>query len=265
MRLSSDAWRSELELNRPEIEIEDFQSYIAVRSPRWPTHIWKNFVLFASNGGQASVEEWLAIHAACFPNGGAHSSTAVGWDIDFVEPIFDSALQDAGFVIEREVVLRAKEIRHSRHKEEIVVEPVSSDALWSEVIQRRIRLLAAGRNPDLQAQFEREKFEIYRSMAGEGDGAWFVARQGCVPVADMGLFVTPERIGRFQEVLVYPGFRGQGIGRAMAGEASRQIRTCHGVSYFVTVTQTKSIAERTYCSIGFEHCGIQARAVRIAL
>lgn len=265
MRLRSPAWRSELALNASEIEIEDYASYMVVRSPRWPTHIWKNFLLFEANQGPLTPADWLAVYASHFPHGGAYSAIAVGWDTDYNNPLFDSAMREVGFATDREIVLRARKVHRSLAREKISVEPVADNSVWAEVVQRRISLLAVGRKPDLQAQFEREKFEIYRSLVREGKGAWFVARRGFVPVGDMGVFVTPERVGRFQEVLVYPGFRGEGNGRAMVGQASKQIRDRHDVTYFVTVTQPGSIAERAYRSIGFEHCGVQARAVKIAM
>jgi hypothetical protein len=145
---------------------------------------------------------------------------------------------------------------------ELAIQSVDDDVAWGEVVERRIELLCQGTHRDLQASYERDKFENYRGLVQRGLGDWYVARLKGIEVGDMGIFVVDESLARFQEVLVYPGFRNAGVCRSMVFRCCQEISSRYVVDSFVTVADRLSPAGGAYDSVGLRPSGIQAQAYR---
>lgn len=263
MNVTSRSWRTDLALLRNEAQIIDRGDHLVVRSDRRPHHVWKNFLLFSRPPSTGVTSRWLALYEREFPGRADAFSIAFGWDVADECTAFERALEDDGFRIEKDVEFTASSLtRPVAIDESLQVRPVLKLADWERIVARRSRLLCAGQFRDMQVAFEQEKFESYQQLVRQGSGQWYAAYLNDLAIGDMGLFVVDDRIGRFQEVWVYPGYQNAKLGRNMIYRCCEEARGQFELETYLAVTALGTAGASTYGSLGFNNTATRTVACR---
>jgi ribosomal protein S18 acetylase RimI-like enzyme len=253
---SSLGYRTDLMVRlREGSQVEDRGDCLVVRSPRYPTFWWGNFLLVPSLGPGA-IGGLLDRFAAEFP-GARH--VAIG-----VEDLAVNAaeLTAMGLSVDRSAVLTAGpgQLRPPpRPNGAATYRELSGDAEWEQV--RRLREIAlidedgVGSDP----AFVRGRVMAERAMCEAGLGTWHGAFLGGDLVAQMGVVADPSSgLARYQNVETHPGFRRLGLAGTLTWHAgcsalaSLAARAEPGQPCtLVIVADPDDVAIRVYRSLGF--------------
>lgn len=255
MDLRSLGLRSVMIFHRFEGEVEDRGEYLVIRTPSNPTYRWGNYLLFSGPPRIGDLGEWerlfrselgdLAhrVFAWDMPEEGSNDEKALLGDI---EPF-----REAGYRVERDVVLTAREVRDPpRVNEEVEVRPLASDAEWQEAVALGV-LCRDPRNSERgYAEYLTPKMASYRRMQELGMGSWFGAFLDGRLVADLGVFRQGE-IARYQSVKTHPDFRRRGICGTAVAEVGRYALGELGARRLVMLADPGYHAAAIYESVGF--------------
>ncbi|MFO7545134.1 MAG: GNAT family N-acetyltransferase [Trueperaceae bacterium] len=251
MRVRSLSFRTDLFFPAFDGSIVDRGEYLVVTTPTNPTYHWGNFVLFPGPPRAGDLARWTEAFRREIgePEQVGHAAFGIdGVDGDGgeVQPFLD-----AGFELERGVVLTARAVRPPpRPNPDVTVRPLAGDADWEMAVQHGPTALESDEHDEGFVAFHRRQMARYRAMAEAGRGHWFGAFSGGALVADLGLF-HQDGVGRYQSVVTHPEHRGRGIASTMVHAAAEHVLRHDGVRKLVIVADEGSQAARIYASVGF--------------
>jgi GNAT superfamily N-acetyltransferase len=251
MRVRSLSYRTDLFFAAFDGTIVDRGDRLVVTTPTNPTYHWGNLVLFPVPPKVGDLPRWTDIFRREIGEPEVVGHVAFGidgvdGDVGAVQPFLD-----AGFDLERGVVLTARAVRPPpRPNADVSVRPIVGDADWEMVLQHRLGTLEADEQNDGNVTFHRRQMARYRAMAEAGRGHWFGAFADGALVADLGLY-HQDGVGRYQSVATHPDHRGRGIAGTMVHAAGEYVLRHDGVRSLVIVAEEGSQAARVYASVGF--------------
>jgi ribosomal protein S18 acetylase RimI-like enzyme len=252
MHVSSLGYRTDLIFAAFDGEIVDRGEYLVVRTPANPTFYWGNFLLFAEPPREGDFHLWRTLFAQEIGSLPGIEHQAFGWDTPQGEEGFVQPFLDAGFRLDRGVVLTATRPHHqSRPAMAVDVRILTTEADWQQEVENQV----ACRDDEFEAVgyrvFRQRQAIRNRKMVESGLGGWYGAFVGERLVADLGVFVDRE-VGRYQSVCTHPEFRRRGIGGALVVEAGRQVMAERNLEKLVIVADDDSSGLRLYKSLGFQ-------------
>lgn len=247
MDLHSLGYRTDLMFARWNGEVTDFGEYRRIRTPSNPTFYWGNFLLFARPPLEGDFEHWNALFVEHFPEA---KHVAFGMDGTRGEAGASQPFLDAGFTLERSVVLTATQTHAPAHMNlEAEVRPLKSDADWDAALE--VQVLSRDSEFSLESYriFKSAQMKNYRLLTDLGLGEWFGAFLSGKLVADLGIFFSSD-LARFQVVGTHPEYRRRGLCGRLVFEAS-QYAFDKGAETLVMVADPEYHAARIYESVGF--------------
>ncbi len=248
MKLESLGYRTDLMFARWNGEVTDFGEYLRIRTPSNPTYYWGNFLLFAQPPQGGDFERWNALFRKHFPEA---KHVAFGVDGTRGEAGVSQPLEDAGFTLERSIVLTATGTHApARMNLEAEVRPLKSDADWAAALE--VQILCREPEHELESYriYKTAQMKNYRLLTELGLGEWFGAFLKGQIVADLGVFFSSD-LARFQMVATHPEYRRRGLCARLVLEAS-QYAFAKGAETLVMVADPEYHAARIYESVGFE-------------
>lgn len=252
MRVESLGYRTDLIFPAFDGEIVDRGDHLIVRTPANPTFYWGNFLLFDEPPREGDLQRWRELFTQEVGGPPTINHQAFGWDSPKGDQGHVTPFLDAGFRLERGVVLTAESLRPPvRHAEAIEIRALVNEADWTQAFENQVACRDEEFEETEYRAFWRRQVGRYRKMAESGLGDWYGAFMGERLVADLGIF-TDGVLGRFQAVGTHPDFRRRGIARSLVSEAGRLAMARHGVRTLVIVADEDSEALRLYKSVGFE-------------
>lgn len=273
MRLATLAIATDMMLARWSSEVLDRGEYLVVRTPREPDFWMGNTLVVPPPviGDEAAMwlARWQGAFERVFPDA-AHRSLVVDGDVG---ADVDGAVASAGWVMQRNVALSAIELPAARAPAGVDVRVVNGDADWSQVTTLALcsdehAARASGDEPldEVYRAFVAGRTRSKRAWCEAGRGAWWGAFVGGELVGSLGLFAAGEGegLGRYQDVVVHPGWRRQGIAKALLCAAGREVllRESRSVKRIVIVAMLGSDAARLYRSVGFEPTDVSSELLR---
>jgi len=252
MNLRSLGYRTDLIFPAFDGEIIDRGDYLAVRSPLNPTFYWGNFLLFAKPPQEGDFEKWRELFGRDIGAPPKVTHLAFGWD----SPQGDSGLIEpflqAGFGVERSVVLTATQPRPpARPSSEVTIRVLNTDADWAQAVELQVLGREPGHEEAGYREFKERARDRYRSMEAAGLGHWYGAFIGDRLVADLGVFHDGRGLGRYQAVETHPDFRRRGIAGTLVYEAGRRAIVEHGLQTLVIIADEDGDPSRLYQAVGF--------------
>jgi ribosomal protein S18 acetylase RimI-like enzyme len=263
-------WATSIDVLPPDRVVERHDGYLVVRSPGNPTHYWGNLLLFDDAPGAGDGERWEALFAEAFADEPRVRHRTFAWDqtggergaaeTEFAARDYDMDLTVGMIATPDEVHL------HPRANHEVEVRaldprPGAADERWWDGV---VEMQVAGRDAE---RFEEEPHRIFtrarqaelRAMFGAGGGAWYVALDGDVVAASMGVVVTAGR-GRYQAVDTAITHRRRGICTRLLVDAARHAASTYGATRLVIAADPDYHAAGIYESVGFRPvervCGV---------
>jgi hypothetical protein len=247
---SSLGYRTDLMVRvREGSQVEDRGDCLVIRSPRYPTFWWGNFMLVPSVGPGA-IGGLLARFAAEFP-GTRH--VAIGVEdlaVDVAE------LTAMGLSVDRSAVLTAgpRQLRPPPHPNtEAIYRELSGDADWEQVLRLREAAWLSEDGTGGDSAFTQGRVTAERAMCEAGLGTWHGAFLGGDLVAQMGVVADPSSgLARYQNVETHPGFRRLGLAGTLTWHAGcAALAALRPEGTLVIVADPDDVAIRVYRSLGF--------------
>jgi ribosomal protein S18 acetylase RimI-like enzyme len=257
MDVRSLGFRTDLALLRlAGSEVDEHDSYVAVRTPDNPTYWWGNFLLLPRPPTEDELPDWIAVFGSAYPQ-----ARHLAFGVDSVDGNRDdlAAFAAAGLTVESSSVMTATSVLEPpRPNREATYRPLVSDDDW----EQQVALGMAGEDEESDADFVVAKTAAERSLTGRGIGEWWGAFLEGRLVASMGLFAAGPGLARFQNVKTHPGARGRGLAGSLLHEAGRFGLEELGAETLVMVADPDYVAIRIYRSVGFEDTETQLQADR---
>ena len=252
--------------------VEDRGRYVVIKTPSNPGFNWGNYLLYPDPPDTAASRRghegsWLDDFDREL--GGFAETTLLGWDRD------DGAAGDLdgfiaqGFEVDTGSILVATKdslVRPPRFNDDVIVEPLRTDASWEAAAVVLVRAftqrLPPGVTGDAQREFVAKQLPRYRAMQDAGIGQWFGAYLGGELAATLGL-VRMGAIGRFQLVGTDPRFARQGVCSSLVHEVAR-LGLEDDLERLVIAADASYHATAVYESVGFVRTETLAALVRPA-
>ena len=259
VQIESLAFRTDLALlQRGGSEVEDHESYIAVRTPENPAYWWGNFLLLPAAPTSEELHAWEAVFTETFPDAyhrayGIASAHGRRGDL--------AALANAGLSVDASTVMTAEatSVRAPpRPNRAATYRPLGTDTDW----QQQVELAMCDGRPSSERDFVIAKVAAQRRTAESGTGTWWGGFLGNRLCCSMGLFKAGPGLCRFQDVKTHPDARGQGLAGTLVHEISRFGMKELGAMTLVMVADPDYPAVRVYRSVGFEDSETQLQAER---
>ena len=252
MNLKSLGYRTDMIFHTFDGEIIDRGDYLVLRTPSNPGFYWGNYLLFSQPPQVGDVLKWRKLFAQEIGNPPETEHQVFGWDSPGGEEgIVDPFLQ-AGFRLERNVVLTSSEPRSpSRPSSLVTIRALHTEADWEQALENQVICREAEFDEDEYREYRKGQMERYRNMVAAGLGDWYGAFVDQRLVADLGLFYD-KGLARYQTVQTHPGFRRRGIAGTLVYSAGRQSMANYGLHTLVIVAEQASNAARLYESLGFK-------------
>ena len=255
MKVKSLGIRTDLIFPTFEGHILDRGDYLAVRTPTNPTFYWGNFLAFPRAPGPGDADRWRDLFAREIGGPPDTKHIAFTWDSPAGEEGFVQPFTDAGFNVERNVVLTAGVNGlqlPDRAASGVTVRPLQTDDEFTKVIEQQVLSRDEGHEESGYRTFRSFMMDRYRRMERAGLGHWYGAFLDGQLVADLGIFHDGHRLGRYQSVETHPDFRQRGIAGRMVYEAARQAIHEHQLDTLVIIAEADTSAARMYSSAGFK-------------
>jgi len=252
MNLRSLAYRTDLFFPEFEGSVVDRGEYLVITTPDNPGYHWGNFLIFARPPQPGDLERWTDTFSREIGDPQRVGHAVFGVDGTDGEAGAVRQFIDAGYELERNVVLRAKAAHPPpRPNRDVTVRPLVSDADWTLSLEQRRKPDPDGPDDEGYARFMERLMARYRRMSEAGRGHWYGAFLCDVLVADLGLFHR-DGVGRYQSVVTLPEFRGLGIAGTLVYGAAVHAAETFDLKDIVIVADDGSQASRVYASVGFE-------------
>jgi ribosomal protein S18 acetylase RimI-like enzyme len=231
-------------------EVVDRGEYVAVRTPRNPTHYWGNFVLFATPAREGEVAERLAVFAREHPDA---MHVAIGVDDAEGRLGAEAEFAAAGLVAERFSVLAAERLREPPIPNvEAVCRPLESDDDWRQALALRLRIAVEdGDTSELHTRFVERSVAEARALADAGHGWRFGAFVGGRLGASLGVVMDGPGLARYQTVETDPDMRRRGLASTLVHAAGLHALGA-GARTLVICAETDGPAIGLYRAVGFE-------------
>jgi GNAT superfamily N-acetyltransferase len=240
-------------------QVEQRETYVAIRTPSNPTYHWGNYLVFPDPPMDGCREAWeAAFRREITERNDGSTHVAIAWDrIDGSEGAARSEFVEAGYDLDRVVGLTAApgELRaHARASVEAQVRALDPDGdaeAWAAVEE----LGMGSREPSHPEEYHREflrkrmadRIERFRA----GDGAWYGAWIDGELAGSLGIVVTAGR-ARFQAVETAERFRRRGVARKLVYDAAMDAAARFEIDHFVIGALEDYHALQLYTSLGFE-------------
>jgi GNAT superfamily N-acetyltransferase len=257
MELRSLGYQTDLIFPAFEGEILDRGSYLVIRTPSNPTFYWGNFLLFASPPGEGDFERWRDIFSFEIGSFPEVRHQTFGWDTTDDEIGAAALFIEAGFHLDRSVVLTGKgPLPPARSATGVDFRPLRTDSDWEQAVENQVVCREPVFAEAGYREFRKRDMQRYRSMASANLGTWFGAFYDGRLIADLGVFHHRE-IGRYQSVQTHPDYRRRGIAGTLVYEAGRYAIRQFGLEKLVIVAEADSTPSRLYQSLGFRQTEYQ--------
>lgn len=228
MQLQSLGYRTDLIVPAFEGEILDRETYLVIRTPTNSSFHWGNFLLFAGPPQPGDFQRWRDLFAQEIGTPPHVEHQTFGWDTSTGEQGLLQPFLEAGFRLEQNVVLTARQVHLPPHPAaEVTVRPLHTEAEWAEALANQVRCRGAEYGEAGYRVFKQRQMARYQAMVQTGFGEWFGAFVGEQLVADLGIFRDRE-VGRFQNVETHPDFRRRGIAGTLVYQSARCVLTQWG-------------------------------------
>jgi ribosomal protein S18 acetylase RimI-like enzyme len=255
-------------LARWSSDVLDRGDHLIVRTPREPDFWMGNALVVPPPEAGDEAGMWLARWQGTFERvfaGVAHRALLVDGDVG---ADVDAAVSVAGWVMQRNVALVAAELPEARAPAGVDVRVVDGDGDWSQVTTLALcsdehAARSSGGEPldDVYRAFVAARTTTKRAWCAAGRGAWWGAFVGGELVGSLGLFAN-DGLGRYQDVVTHPGWRRQGIARALLCTAGRDALARGVAKRVVIVAMLGSDAARLYRSVGFAPADVSSELLR---
>jgi ribosomal protein S18 acetylase RimI-like enzyme len=251
MRVRSKGLQTDLFFWRQNGTVVDRGEYLFVETPSNPGYYWGNALVFERPPAKGDFERWRGLFRREFAGRPGIRHELLGWQMESDELGAVKPFLDAGFVLETNVVLTAREVHPPpKRNDEIEVRTIETEEEWDEVAESQV----ASRPERFTAEQYRthvlRRLSDYRRLIGEGHGHWYGAFLGGHLCADLGLF-HDGRTARFQWVETLPEFRRRGICGTLVYTVAQEAFEQRGVETLVMVADESYHAARIYESVGF--------------
>ena len=256
MHVTTLGLATDLMLARWTSEVHDRGAYLVVRTPREPDFWMGNALVVPAPGESDDAGMWLARWQGVFERehpGAAHRALLVDGDVGAQVEV---AADVAGWVMQRNVALAAGALPAAAAPAGVDVRVVRGDGEWAQVTSLALcsdehAARASGGEPldDVYRAFVATRTRTKRAWCEAGRGAWWGAFVGGELVGSLGLFAE-DGLGRYQDVVTHPGWRRQGIARALLCAAGRDA-LARVARRIVIVAMQGSDAARLYRAVGF--------------
>lgn len=250
--LRSLGYRTELLVNGFENRIEDRGDYVFVQTPGNPGFFWGNLLIFRNPPTENDIEEWPKIFAREFAHEPKVQHCTLAWDSPDAERGAAQRFVDQGYRWEHSSVLTTKTI-HAPPKvnSEAKVRPLVSDDDWRASYENQINSRPEYLEEKSFNAFKKRQMERYRRMSEAGLGHWYGAFLKNRLVADLGIYVSKDGLGRYQSVMTHPEFRRQGLAGTLVFKAGAHALE-QGAKALVMIADENDHPMKIYQSCGFE-------------
>ena len=258
MKVHSLGYRTDLIFPAFDGEIINRGDYLVIKTPSNPSFYWGNFLLFKNPPREGDYLRWRELFAREIGTPPHVEHQAFGWDTTKDQSGFIGPFLDAGYQIERSVVLTAlREDLIPKSSPGITIRRLRSEDDWNQSIENQVLCREPVFSEDGYRVFRQEQAKRYQEMVSGDRGAWFGAFSGNQLVGDLGIFCSGE-LGRYQSVGTHPDFRRRGIAGTLVHKAGLYAFDHHNVETLVIVAEADCPAQRLYQSIGFKFAEYQA-------
>lgn len=270
MRLGTLGIATDMMLARWSSEVLDRGDHMIVRTPREPD-FWMGNALVVPAPGDGDDDDdaamwlarWQGTFERVFPQA-RHRSLIVDGDVG---ADVEAAVATAGWVMQRNMALVATTLPEAAPPAGVVVRVLAGDADWGQVTSLALASdehaarVSGGEPLDaIYRGFVAARGRSKRAWCEAGRGAWWGAFCGEELVGSLGVFAE-DGLGRYQDVVTHPGWRRQGVARALLCTAGRDAlaRTARRI---VIVAMLGSDAAKLYRAVGFEPSDVSSELLR---
>jgi hypothetical protein len=110
MQIKSLGYRTDLFFPRFEGKIYDRGEYLVILTPSNPGFYWGNYLFFSNPPGRGDFERWLALFTREISSRQETHHKVFGWDSVGGELGEVSPFLDAGYILNQNIVMTAREI-----------------------------------------------------------------------------------------------------------------------------------------------------------
>lgn len=251
--LRSLGYRTDLIFPNLDGTIEQRTHYLCIRSPHNPDYMWGNYLLFNAAAGPPDAKLWPELYRQEFPANEKFMTLA--WDRAPTLATHAPLVQDflaQGFRLEesRVLCLQTAPTPPTKFNPAVEVRILMHDHEWQDALKGHWDYLCPAPYFAAESRFAQYRFEHFRRLQRGGNGLFFGAYLAQQMVGSMGIF-WDGTYARFQEVLIYPAQRRQGIARSLCYGAIAQALRAGAPKAFVTVTDPLGEAYSGYRALGF--------------
>lgn len=262
MRLSSRGYATDLMLAAMEGSVVARAGFIAVQTPSCPTFWWGNFILFSQPPQVGCESEWEEVFDREMANIEGIEHRNFAWDTIDGEIGAAAAFVARGYELTEAVFLFARRLQRStRHRADVVVRPIESEAEWQRALRIQHESLDPARDTESFRRFQASQMNRNQRLVGRGYGKWFGAFDASGCVATMGIFVR-DGVARCQSVATLPAYRRKGYSSTLLHGACEHAFREMGAREIVIMTDADNPAARVYTSVGFR---IEERVASLSL
>lgn len=247
MHIDSLGLQTQLFILGHHSEIQDHGNFLAIITKDSPNFWWGNFLCYDSPASLETLSQWETQFEKIFSNA---KHKAFTWNGEIDTPT-KQALTQKGYECHAHnvLVLKTKNIRNIPSN--FIIRKLQTDDDWKGVKQ----IYLDSRDPSKMQNPQRDifltKFLLnFRKLTEQNKASWYGAFVDDHLAGSLGICFC-EKSARFQEVIVAPNFRRQGIAKYLVTTAMQLACTQNNFDNFVIVAEQNSIAEALYKKLGF--------------
>ena len=252
----SPGWQTHLMFAEFDGEVTEHADHIVVRSPRSPGYYWGNFLLYNRLPSAADFGPWMQRFDEAIVQpapGTGHVAFGMQAQADAFtapQPFIDAGFTGFGvatLTLQRSGLLNLPKVPDAGFE----LRPLRLPAEVSGAVDLNMACNDEGYEPEGYRQFRSHQMQRYSDMAAAGMGHWWGALHEGTVVAALGLF-GQRHAGRFQHVETHPGFRRQGLCRALVHAACTHGFAQMGWHTLVMGADPDDLAIGIYRQVGFQ-------------